>query len=90
MKTLSYWKGKLEDARSAYRQSPSREFACAIRYAQKKIRQIESKVLDKVVILAVILLLSVLTGCSTISGVGKDIQDIADGTAVKLSERYGG
>ena len=44
MKNLAYWKGRLLDAREAYRRAKSREYLEAVRYALRKISVIESKV----------------------------------------------
>ena len=38
---LSYWKGRLIDAWSAFEADSSREYACAVRYAQKKVNECE-------------------------------------------------
>ena len=44
MKNLAYWKGRLLDAREAYRRAKSREYLEAVRFALRKISVIESKV----------------------------------------------
>jgi hypothetical protein len=41
MKKLSYYKGCLIDARDAYRRNPRREYACAVRFAMRKVAEIE-------------------------------------------------
>lgn len=38
---LPYWKGRLIDAWSALEANPTREYTCAVRYAQKKVNECE-------------------------------------------------
>ncbi len=38
---LAYWKGRIFDAQDAFRRNKTREYLCAIRFAQRKVRDLE-------------------------------------------------
>lgn len=75
MRTLEYWKNALGTAKEMYRLNPSRDWSKAIRYAQRKVSQIEKQLLVRIVCIALMLAVS---GCNTLSGIGQDIQALAE------------
>ena len=92
MKNLTYWKGALQLQQQLLR-APGctgrhlAERIRAINFARRKVAFLESIALKTAVRTFLVACVLLLHSCSTVSGIGKDIQDLSDGVRDKMAER---
>jgi predicted small secreted protein len=72
-KNLAYWKSAEQQMKEA-----SADYAAAARFAARKVRVIERKVLKKAVVLVVLVFIALNAGCNCVNGLGRDIQTVSE------------